>query len=340
MEDGFAPTLGSPDLRLGDCLHVLDEIPDGTVKLAISSPPYNIGKPYERDKLSTQEYIDLHTHIAKKVYAKLREGGSLCWQVGNHIRDGELLPLDYTFYPIFHNLGLKLRNRVVWHFNFGLNADRRFSGRYETVLWFTKGDSKTFNLDAVRVPQLYPGKRHSQAKGSKAGLPSGNPKGKNPGDCWEFDAAKHFSEEAVWDIPNVKANHPEKTDHICQFPIELVERFVLALTDKGDTVLDPFVGVGTSVIAAMKHGRTCIGIEKEKAFLDIAEARVEALRTGTLPMRPLGTPVRRPKATERVAQIPEEWLTYPKVESGGDSLNGSGRQGALEGQEEGEEICS
>lgn len=303
-------------LHLGDCLDKLDSVNEGSVQLILSSPPYNIRKNYEKEGLTAEEYFALHASIAKKLVSKLSENGSICWQVGNHVKDGQLFPLDYTFYSIFSALGLKLKNRIIWRFNFGLNADKRFSGRYETVLWFVKGDDYTFNLDPVRVRQLYPGKRHSKAKGDKAGQPSGNPKGKNPADYWEFDAAAHFQEELVWDIPNVKANHPEKTDHTCQFPLELAERCILALTNENDVVLDPFVGVGTSCIAALKHGRAGIGIEKEPEFLGIAEARLAALHEGRLPMREFGKPVRRPKPTERVATVPEEWVTTGDIRGG------------------------
>ena len=107
------------------------------------------------------------------------------------------------------------------------------------MLWFTKTDSYTFNLDSVRVPSKYPGKTNYKP-GKHYGLPSGNPLGKNPSDIWKI--VQRDWESALWNIPNVKANHPEKTIHPCQFPIELVERCVLALTNKGDRVLDPFSG--------------------------------------------------------------------------------------------------
>jgi adenine-specific DNA-methyltransferase len=90
------------------------------------------------------------------------------------------------------------------------------------------------------VPSKYPGKKHF--KGPRAGQLSGNPLGKNPSD--------------VWVIPNVKNNHVEKTVHPCQFPIELVERLVLSMTREGDNVFDPYMGVGSSVIAAIKNGRS------------------------------------------------------------------------------------
>jgi adenine-specific DNA-methyltransferase len=197
----------------------------------------------------------------------------------------------------------------VWRFNFGLNAGRRFSGRYETILWFTKSDEYTFNLDPVRIPQLYPGKRHAISKGAeKAGLPSGNPLGKNPSDFWEFSPASAFINESVWEVPNVKASHPEKTEHPCQFPIELAERCVLAFTKPNDLVLDPFVGTGASCLAALKHARSSIGIDKDRNFINIAKNRMEHLRRGELPMRTLGKPVLRPSLTDKVAKIPEQWL--------------------------------
>ena len=244
------------EVHEGDAFDELDKVRDASCKLIVTSPPYNIGKEYERDqRLSLREYIRWLDKIVGKLCQKVATDGHICWQSGSFIEDGEVFPLDAFFYRMFKRRGLKLRNRIIWHFNFGLNAQTRFSGRYETLLWFTKSDDYTFNLDPVRVTQLYPGKRHSSKKGAKAGQPSGNPKGKNPSDFWTFDAKAAFEEHPIWDFPNVKSNHPEKTIHPCQFPSELVERCVLALTNDDDLVLDPFLGSGTTAIAALKYGR-------------------------------------------------------------------------------------
>jgi DNA modification methylase len=224
--------------------------------------------------------------------------------VGNYVEDAEVFPLDIWFYPLFKKLGLQLRNRVVWHFDHGLHCSLRFSGRYETLLWFTKTDSYTFNLDKVRVPSKYPGKTHYT--GPKRGLPSGNPLGKNPSDVWAFMASEW--ETGLWEIPNVKANHPEKTLHPCQFPIELVERCVLAFTDPGDLVLDPFSGVGSALLAALRHGRRAMGCDKELAYVQEAISRIRKLHDGTLPYRPLGRPVYQPTGREKVSQVPTQWL--------------------------------
>lgn len=301
IEDQFRPEAEIVVFH-GDVSAFLAQIPDRSVALVITSPPYNLGKEYET-RVAIEQYLQDQAEVIAQLYRVLRDDGSICWQVGNFVEDGEVFPLDILYYPIFKALGLKLRNRIVWRFGHGLHASRRFSGRYETILWFTKSERYIFNLDAVRVPAKYPGKRYY--KGPNIGKPSGNPLGKNPSDVWEILIQDW--EEAVWDIPNVKANHPEKTVHPCQFPIELAERCVLALTNEGDWVLDPYMGVGSALVAAVMHNRRAMGSEKEKEYVDIARQRLLAYFNGTLRYRPLGKPVYQPTGRERVAQIPEEW---------------------------------
>lgn len=303
IEDRFHPE-AEIVLYHGDVSDFIATIPDNLVTLIVTSPPYNLGKDYE-DRVSIEEYLDVQAGVIAQLYRILRENGSICWQVGNFVEDGEVYPLDILYYGIFKRLGLRLRNRIIWRFGHGLHASRRFSGRYETILWFTKGDRYIFNLDAVRVPAKYPGKRHF--KGPNKGKPSGNPLGKNPSDVWEILVRDW--EEAFWDIPNVKSNHPEKTIHPCQFPIELVERCVLALTNEGDWVFDPYAGVGTSLLAAVMHDRRAMGSEKEERYVEIARERFRAYFNGTLPYRPLGKPVYQPTGREKVSQIPPEWGT-------------------------------
>lgn len=289
--------------NVGDSLDYLKTLPDKSIKLIITSPPYNVGKSYET-KVKIEKYLETQEEIITELVRVLSDEGSICWQVGNYVNDGEVFPLDIYYYNIFKKFNLKLRNRVIWRFRHGLHAKLRFSGRYETVLWFTKSDSYTFNLDDVRIPAKYPGKRHF--KGDKKGELSGNPLGKNPEDVWEI-ILNEFDCGMI-DIPNVKSNHPEKTEHPCQYPIELVERFVLALTNESDIVLDPFAGVGSTLIAALKNGRKTIGIDKEETYVKIGKERINRLLEGTLKMREIGTEIHKPKPTDKVAQFPKEWL--------------------------------
>lgn len=299
-------TVFKPDAEIvlfsGDVAEFVSQIPDNSVALIVTSPPYNLGKEYE-DRVSIEQYLKTQAALIAQLYRILRKDGSICWQVGNFVEDGEVYPLDILYYPLFKELGMQLRNRIIWKFGHGLHASRRFSGRYETILWFTKSDQYIFNLDAVRVPSKYPGKRHY--KGPNKGKPSGNPLGKNPSDVWEILTQEW--EEMVWDIPNVKSNHPEKTIHPCQFPIELVERCVLALTNEGDWVFDPYMGVGSALIAALMHNRRAMGCDKETSYVEVARQRILSYFNGTLRYRPLGKPIYQPTGREKVSQIPEEW---------------------------------
>ena len=220
--------------------------------------------------------------VIRECVRSLSPRGSICWQVGNYVEKGAIIPLDALLYPVFNALGLKMRNRIVWHFEHGLHCGRRFSGRYETILWFTKSDTYTFNVDPVRIPQKYPGKKHF--KGPNVGQYSSNPKGKNPSD--------------VWIIPNVKSNHVEKTEHPCQYPVELIERLVLSMTEKDDWVFDPFLGTGTSIIAAVRHGRKGAGAETVPEYIALARERIQQELNGTLRTRPMNKPVYDPKGSK------------------------------------------
>lgn len=296
----------SPDsqivLHAGDAYAFLRDLPSNFVMLVVTSPPYNIGKEYETRR-NIQHYLKEQSQMIDELIRVLHPQGSICWQVGNYVEEGEVYPLDVFYYDLFKERGLKLRNRIIWHFGHGLHASRRFSGRYETVLWFTKTDDYKFNLDAVRMPSKYPGKRHF--KGPNKGKPSGNPLGKNPSDVWQFVLDEW--ENQLWDIPNVKANHPEKTIHPCQFPIELAERCVLAHTDEQDWVSDPYCGVASALVAGVKHNRRVIGCDKEARYIEVARERLQAFYAGTLKMRPMGKEIHTPTGKEKVSRIPDEW---------------------------------
>ena len=283
----------SPDIEIKhqDAFEFLRNLTPNSVSLIVSSPPYCMGKEYERS-LDIKDFILAHEKLAPLLERALKSGGSVCWQVGHHVKNGVVIPLDAIVYQVFSKQKkLLLRNRIVWTFGHGVHASRRFSGRHETILWFTKGDKYKFNLDAVRVPQKYPGKRHY--KGPKKGEFSGNPKGKNPSD--------------VWEIPNVKANHVEKTAHPCQFPVALVQRLVRALTKKGDLIVDPFMGSGTSAFTAALEGRSFVGCDIKEQYVIAAKKRVASIEGGQQNYRPVDRPIHIPSPKDAVAQTPFHW---------------------------------
>lgn len=279
-----------------DCVRIMEKIKSEKVSLLITSPPYCIGKEYENITDDINSFVSLNTKVIKESIRILKKGGSLCWQIGFHVKQGIIIPLDYHIYNIVEKINenlsendrLYLHNRIVWTFGHGLNAEKRLSGRYETILWFTKGKEYIFNLDPIRIPQKYPGKKYS--KGPKTGKYSGNPLGKNPSD--------------VWDIPNVKANHVEKTEHPCQFPIVIPQKLIKALTNEGDIVIDPFFGSGTTAIACLIENRKFVGMEIDNKYFNIAKDRILDAIDGNIKYRCEIPPI-EPDKNQKVAQKPE-----------------------------------
>ena len=283
-------------LHNGDCMDLLKKLPDNSVDLVVTSPPYCIGKEYEDPHNDIESFKNQHINLFDELYRVVKPGGSICWQVGYHISEKCVVPLDCIIYEIFTSHSEKLeypfilRNRIIWTFGHGLNSINRFSGRHETIMWFTKGEQTIFNLDDVRVPQKYPGKRYY--KGPNKGKLSGNPLGKNPSD--------------VWDIPNVKAKHVEKTDHPCQFPVALPQRLIKALTSPNALVLDPFMGSGTTGVAAIIEGRRFVGAELIQEYYDISVERIRDAVEGKAKIRE-DKPVIEPNQNAAVAKLPEEF---------------------------------
>lgn len=302
-------TKGNISIVNGDCLEMLSSLKNETVSLVVTSPPYCMGKEYENITDDINSFVSLNKQVIKESIRILKKGGSLCWQVGFHVKNSVIIPLDCIIYNIVEEINktlqeeekLFLHNRIIWTFGHGLNSEKRLSGRYETILWFSKGNTYTFNLDPIRIPQKYPGKKYS--KGKRAGEYSGNPLGKNPSD--------------VWDIPNVKANHVEKTDHPCQFPIVIPQKLIKALTNEGDLVVDPFLGSGTTAVACIIEKRQFIGSELKKEYIEIAKDRIEKALNGDIRYRP-DYPVVPPDPKQKVAQRPESFLWENKKQENQD----------------------
>lgn len=289
----------------GDCIDLFHQIPSESVDLVITSPPYCMGKAYEDPHNDIETFREQHERIFDDIYRIVKPNGSICWQIGYHVSEKCIIPLDYIIYDIFTEKSKSfeypfiLRNRIIWTFGHGLNSARRFSGRHETILWFTKGDSLEFNLDEVRVPQKYPGKR--AYKGPHKGELSGNPLGKNPSD--------------VWEIPNVKAKHIEKTEHPCQFPVAIPQRLIKALTHENDLILDPFMGSGTTGVAAVVEKRRFAGAELQADYYDIAIGRITDAIEGRAKIRD-DVPVAAPNPNAAVAKLPEEFAEVRKERNG------------------------
>ena len=242
---------------LGDCMELLTRMPSHSVDLIVSSPPYNLGKEYEK-KRALEVYLEEQTKVLRECARVLKPTGSIFWQVGSFSEDGMLIPLDVRLFPILEGFGMIPRNRIAWVRQHGLHARNKFSARYETIIWFTKSDEYKFSLEGIRVPQKYQNKKYH--KGDKRGQLSCNPDGKNPGDIWAFR--------------NVKHNHEEQTIHPCQFPEDLIARIVLSTTEVGDVVFDPYMGAGTVAVVAKSFGRKFAGAEMDEKYYKVAMRRL------------------------------------------------------------------
>jgi len=273
----------------GDCKTLIKKIPEKALDMNVTSPPYFMGKRYDKStKLS--DFTEMHEFLAPQVHRITSEKGSVCWQGGYYVKDFSVFPLDYETHRIFSQEDFTLRNRIIWTFGHGAHCKKRLSGRHETVMWYSKSNDFYFDLNPVRVPQKYPGKKHY--KGPKKGQYSGNPLGKNPAD--------------VWEIPNVNATHVEKTEHPCQFPVALVERLVKMLTPKEGLIFDPFTGSGSAGIAAVLNGRRFLGAELDPLYARISEQRYQDFKSEKLRYRE-DKPIRKPKASESVSKKPEHF---------------------------------
>ena len=280
-------------LYYGDCFDLVGALPDASIDLVVTSPPYCMGMEYEISR-TVEDFLSVHERLFPEIIRVTKPGGSICWQVGHHISNRATYPLDFAVFSLLKDREeVTLRNRIIWSFAHGLHSSTRFSGRHETLLWYTKGDDYHFDLDAVRVRQKYPGKRHY--KGPAKGEFSGNPLGKNPGD--------------VWEIPNVKGNHVEKLGHPCQFPVALVQRLARSLCPLDGLILDPFMGVASAGVAAIAEGRRFVGAEIQETYFDAAFERLKGTAKGDMKFRPIERPIFNPDPRSEVATVPSHFFS-------------------------------
>lgn len=251
------------DLVCGDVITSLRAMPDASVDLTVTSPPYNIGKEYEVCR-PLEEYLAWCEVWMREVHRVTKPGGAFWLNLGYvAIEDrGRAVPLPYLMWnrsPFF------MLQEIVWHYGAGVASRLGFSPRNEKWLWYVKDpETYTFNLDDVRDPDVkYPNQK-------KNGKLKCNPLGKNPGD--------------VWILPKVTSGagraSQERTPHPAQFPLAVITRIILACSNEGDVVLDPFAGSGSTLVAGLTVSRRTLGIEIRPDYCAIAQRRIEAARAG------------------------------------------------------------
>ena len=234
---------------IGHCRESIKNIPTESIKMAVTSPPYNIGKNYGKyhDKLPLEEWKSLISDITKELHRVLTPDGSFFLNVSPvpYGKDKEILPLQFIAYEILKENGFYLRNMITWTFNNMQNPTKRLAGRYEIILWGVKDlNNYIFNLDDIRIPYIT--KNDKRLTGT----------GRNPTDVWYFDRVNNMTKKKL------KLTHPTV------YPLEMIERIVKMSSNKGDTILDPFAGSGTSLLAALNLKRKAIGFDLDKQYKD------------------------------------------------------------------------
>lgn len=230
------------EILCGDALDLFANIEDGSVDLIIADPPYNLGKDYgnNRDLKSRDEYIAFSRRWLGEARRVLSPKGSIYVFMGVRF-------ISRLYEILEQELDLHFNSWIVWHYTQGLGKTRGFSPRHDDILLFTRSRDFTFNLDDVRVPQKYYRQRN-------------NMRGANPGDVWAFSHVHYCNEN--------RRNHPT------QKPEGLVERMVLASSNPGDRVLDPFAGSGTTLRVCQQLGRAVSGFELNPDYVKMIGKRL------------------------------------------------------------------
>jgi DNA modification methylase len=256
-----------------DTLDYLDGLPDESVQLVVTSIPYNLGKRYGdapgADNLAHVYYLGWMAMVLSECARVIKPGGVIVVQAGS-TRDetNTLVPLDILLFDTIKKTGLAFQNRVAWLIPHGLTPKRRLSERHEVALIFSKGEPSVFNPTPARIPQKQPGKK--AFKGPNKGKLSGCPYG-----AWPSN---------VWAINNIGANHPEKTGHPAQYPVELARRAIMLYTNPGDLVVDPFSGSGTTHEAARRTGRAFSGADL--FYADMRAQRMKGIEMDNVTILP------------------------------------------------------
>lgn len=245
-------------LYCADCLDYLPHLSADCVDLTVTSPPYNIGKEYETVR-PLDEYLNWSENWIEQIYRVTQPQGAFWLNLGYMPLPGraKAMPIAYL---LWNHIPFHLIQEVVWNYSAGVTGRRFFAPRNEKFLWYVKDAAHyTFNLDAVRDPNVkYP----NQKKNGKIRV---NPNGKNPGDVWQFKKVTSGHQRSS----------RERTPHPAQFPLEVIQRVVRASSNMHELVLDPFMGSGTTAIAALELGRLVLGFEIRQDYCDIAVERIE-----------------------------------------------------------------
>ena len=243
-----------------DCLYGMKKIESGVIDLVVTSPPYDNIRTYNGYSFDFE-------NIAKELYRVLSDGGVLVWIVSDGTENGSETGTSFRQALFFKEIGLNIHDTMIWKKDTcGFPEKTRYYPVFEYMFVLSKGQPKTINLIEDRK-NLYAGYyihgTDRQADGRLTKV-SG------------LKANRHVKEYGarfnVWDIPSEKNN---KTGHPAVFPNSIARDHIISWSNKGDTVLDPFSGSGTTAIAALNLGRKFIGFEISSEYYEKSIKRIK-----------------------------------------------------------------
>ncbi|MBQ3057836.1 MAG: site-specific DNA-methyltransferase [Clostridia bacterium] len=241
-----------------DCCDFLKDLPDESVQLICIDPPYNL-------ELAGWDVYDNYIEWAAKwldeAYRVLSKNGNMVIFGGIQFRDAKSGDLIDIIQHVRQSTKFKLINTIIWYYKNGMSAHRYFANRHEEAIWLAKSNDYYFDLDAVRVP--YSEEDLQLALKDKRLNPENTRKGKNPTN--------------VWQIGRLNGNSKERVGHPTQKPVEIIERFIKALSYPSSTVLDFFAGSGTVGRVCIKEGRHCIMCDNDPASIDFFNKHLELM---------------------------------------------------------------
>lgn len=228
---------------LGDAVTEMRKLDSQTFDLVIADPPYNLGKDYgnNHDVKGFEEYVAFSKNWMKEAHRLLKPDGTIYVFMGFRF-------ISYLYDLLEREFKMFFNSWIVWHYTQGMGKTKGFSPRHEDILMFTKKKDCLFNADAIRIPQKYYRERN-------------NMRGANPGDVWEFSHVHYCNEN--------RQKHPT------QKPEGLMERMVLASSNEGSRVLDPFLGSGTTLRVCQQLNRVGIGIELNPDYTEMSQERLQ-----------------------------------------------------------------
>ncbi len=247
----------------GDALAELKKLPTACAQSVIADPPYfNVleDEAWDTQWKTSADYLTWCEAWVSETMRVLREDG-LCFIFG------QLGKREHTFLHLMSRLTQQqtFHDLVIWDRAVGYDERRdSFTPQYEMILVLRKGEEVKFIKDAVRIPYdeatiaLY--LRDKRYKNKTARLS-------------HLQKGKYATN--ILRVPSLKGQSKEKCGHPSQKPLQLIEKLILCSTDPGDTVLDPFLGSGTTALAAERTGRCCLGIEKDPNYLQMAQKRLQ-----------------------------------------------------------------